>query len=298
MYKEELLRTDRNGTKYYAVTCTCGKCGGRGIIDYYIPINGGDCFDCGGSGVISYTTKVYTPEYEKKLEERRRKKAEKKLAEEKAHAAEKNAEFFEKNGFSPDGKTYFVLGNTFDIKDELKAAGAKWDNTARHWHLPNIPQHISNLNVLEVSVENMYYSNTAGVYDWRNWRNYPEPGTEACKNYYCYMIQDAEDRIKAEESTSEYMGNIGEKLSVVVSYIHTASWENSFGGWLNHTSYTNLHTFKDKEGNIYVWKTDKYIEADYGDILVLTGTIKDHNEYKGVKQTVLTRCKVEKGAGE
>lgn len=27
--------------------------------------------------------------------------------------------------------------------------------------------------------------------------------------------------------------------------------------------------------------------------VVLKGTIKDHSEYKGIKQTVMTRCKIE-----
>jgi hypothetical protein len=29
-----------------------------------------------------------------------------------------------------------------------------------------------------------------------------------------------------------------------------------------------------------------------GDTVTITGTVKEHGEYKGVPQTVLTRCKV------
>ena len=30
-----LIRTDKNGTRYYSFTCPCGKCNGRGYIDHY-----------------------------------------------------------------------------------------------------------------------------------------------------------------------------------------------------------------------------------------------------------------------
>lgn len=286
MTERTLLRTDKNGTKYYHVKCTCGKCGGRGIISVYVPINGGDCFDCGGSGILTYEEKEYTPEYEAKLAEQRQKRYEKKLALEKAHAAEKNAEFFEKNGFNPEGKTYFVLGNTYDIKEELKAQGAKWDNTARHWHLPNKPEGLD-VETLELTVDQMYKANAAGVYDWRNWRSFSEDGD----NHYYYKIEAAENALKASKSTSEYLGKVGEKLEIVVTYIHTASWETEYGGYWN-TQVTNLHTFKDEAGNIIVWKTANYIEADYGTKMTIKGTVKEHSEYKGIKQTVLTRCKL------
>lgn len=30
-----LIRTDKNGTRYYSFTCPCAKCNGRGYIDHY-----------------------------------------------------------------------------------------------------------------------------------------------------------------------------------------------------------------------------------------------------------------------
>ena len=259
MAQKILVRTDKNGTKYYHCTDRCFKCGGTGMIDIYRPINGGECFDCNGSGIAEWEEKEYTPEYEEKLRIQREKREAKKLAEEKAHAAEKNAEFFQKNGFDPEGKTYFVLGNTFDIKEELKAQGAKWDNLSRHWHMSTRPE---GRECLEVSVEEMYYANVAGVYDWRNWIGFHE-AEENGMVHYANKIQEAEQHKKAQESTSKHVGEVGEKLDITVTYVHTASWENGYGGYWN-TGVTNLHTFKDEQGNVYVWKTSKFIEADYG----------------------------------
>lgn len=280
-----LVRTDKNGTQYFHCTDRCFKCGGIGIIKMYIPINGGECFDCGGSGITEWDEKEYTPEHEAKLAAQREKREAKRLAKEREQAAERNAEFFKKNGFNPDGKTYFVLGNTYEIKEELKTQGAKWDNVSRHWHMPTKPE---GREVLEISVDDMYDANPAGVYVW----NYYVRCEWDDENYYPNRIEAAEKALKKQASTSEYVGEIGDKIEVVVTYIHTASWENNYGGYWN-SGVTNLHTFKDENGNVFVWKTSLFIEADYGTQLTVKGIIKEHSEYNETKQTVLTRCKIE-----
>ena len=80
----ELIRIDRNGTKYYEGDIPCDRCEGKGI--YFIGVlNGqlvpshvdqGVCFKCGGSGKMQGKWKEYTPEYAEKLEAKRRAKAE------------------------------------------------------------------------------------------------------------------------------------------------------------------------------------------------------------------------------
>lgn len=45
---------------------------------------------------------------------------------------------------------------------------------------------------------------------------------------------------------------------------------------------------------IFVWKTSKYLGIDdSGAEVNLVGTIKEHSEFRGVKQNMLVRCKVE-----
>ena len=72
----ELVRVDRNGTKYYEGWVTCDRCGGAGGADQW-KYTGFTCYKCGGTGKIQGKYRVYTPEYEEKLAERRRAKAEK-----------------------------------------------------------------------------------------------------------------------------------------------------------------------------------------------------------------------------
>ena len=71
-----LIRTDRNGTKYYGAWCRCGKCCGTGKVPFQ-PDNG-ICYDCDGTGKVFDTWVERTPEYEAKLEERRQKRLAKK----------------------------------------------------------------------------------------------------------------------------------------------------------------------------------------------------------------------------
>lgn len=37
---------------------------------------------------------------------------------------------------------------------------------------------------------------------------------------------------------------------------------------------------------------DYFEHVQKGSVVILDGTVKDHKEYKGDKQTVLTRCKI------
>lgn len=46
--------------------------------------------------------------------------------------------------------------------------------------------------------------------------------------------------------------------------------------------------------NILIWMTSKELELEKGSPINLTGTIKSHQEYMGIKQTYLSRCIIEK----
>ena len=54
--------------------------------------------------------------------------------------------------------------------------------------------------------------------------------------------------------------------------------------------YTYIYKMIGEDGNVYTWKTSKVIDED--EEVLIIGTIKNHNEYRGIKQTELTRCRV------
>jgi len=53
-----------------------------------------------------------------------------------------------------------------------------------------------------------------------------------------------------------------------------------------------LIKFVDMANNLYSWFTSQGTGAEIGETLTIDGTVKDHKEYKGVKETVLTRVKL------
>jgi len=81
---------------------------------------------------------------------------------------------------------------------------------------------------------------------------------------------------------SEYVGEIGERVELKVDSVKLiTSWETMYGT-------TFVWKITDKDGNIYTWKTGNGIPDD---VVSIKGTVKEHKEYRGVKQTELTRCK-------
>ena len=80
----KLIRVGKNGTKYWEGMVSCDRCGGAGGADQWKE-TGWTCYKCGGTGKMLDKWKEYTPEYEAKLEARRKAKAEKW---EKEHAEE------------------------------------------------------------------------------------------------------------------------------------------------------------------------------------------------------------------
>ncbi len=117
--------------------------------------------------------------------------------------------------------------------------------------------------------------------------------------YIAYQKQIELDtkRVAEEEhrKQSEYVGSIKDKFQSELIYKRTISYDTIYG-----TQY--IHLFEDENGNQYKWKTGKilgywnpdnewtYIDGDSK--VKIKGTIKDHSEYNGVKQTEITRCKV------
>lgn len=98
---------------------------------------------------------------------------------------------------------------------------------------------------------------------------------------------------------SEHIGNIGDKIELDVKLIGRHKYTTHFT-YYGETNY--IYTMEDANGNTLVWKTTSLLdvpvkngeEIDFirtGDMMRIKGTVKEHSEYKGTKQTVLARCK-------
>lgn len=275
-----LVKVDKNGTKYYE-DYTCDKCGGRGGADVWA-YTGWTCYKCGGSGRMDKPSrwKEYTPEYEAKLKIRRAKAHEKAVEKMAAEAAEKNKVFFAYNGFNPDGYMFIVLGNTYEIREQLKAAGARYNKYFKCW---TFDHEVAEYNTLKVHADDAYAKNEGGAYMYQ-WPNI---------DVVMGMIYDANH--PKTESHSEYVGTVGGKVEVECTLTKVSYYDTSFN---YHRITVWIYIFTDDKGNVFVWKSQAYIDdaIQAGDRVKVKGTVKDHSEYDGTKQTVLTRCKIEKEA--
>lgn len=118
---------------------------------------------------------------------------------------------------------------------------------------------------------------------------------------------DAEAKLKAlrDFSGSEWVSEPKKRLSFELTLVNEYEYEGySYSYYDSATSY--IYTLRDGEGNCIVWKTknplamwvedesghEEWVEAEVGDTIEMKATIKEHGEYKGTKQTVITRPKI------
>lgn len=58
-----------------------------------------------------------------------------------------------------------------------------------------------------------------------------------------------------------------------------------------HYGLAKLHSLRDEEGRTLIWFATGADELEVGGKYRILGTVKKHEEYKGWKQTTLTRVK-------
>ena len=98
--------------------------------------------------------------------------------------------------------------------------------------------------------------------------------------------EEAERKVKAEKSS--YFGNVGDKVDgLEVTFKNEFFYETQFGGMC-------IYIFEDADGHQFKWNTSSGFgtSLEKEEVITIKGTIKEHSEYNGIKQTVLTRCKL------
>ncbi|MEH7210120.1 hypothetical protein V7094_28595 [Priestia megaterium] len=260
-------RIDRNGTKHQVILTNCDRCGGAGAHEMWRH-TGGTCYKCAGSGRMEAKRKIYTPEHEEKLRKLREKRQQKRIEKIKGEAKEKNKELLKEWGYDQEN-IYIVLGETYPIREELKKADAFWGGRTLGWFFAENPE---DYDTAEIKTSELVWYNTLGSVNKKNPEEYRE-----------YV-----ESVKRElEYQSQHVGTVGEKIELEFCVLNAFWIETQFGS-------SCINKLSDEQGNIFIWKTGKNLEhdADENGIIKLKGTIKEHSEYKGELQTVLTRCRV------
>lgn len=109
--------------------------------------------------------------------------------------------------------------------------------------------------------------------------------------FICYLpcgyfkhIEREVERAKRKNLKHEHWGEIGKRYkNVTVEHIKfIAQFETVYG-------LMKIWNVILEDGTVLTWKTSKDID---GDCNTITFTVKEHGEYKGIKQTEITRCKI------
>lgn len=94
----------------------------------------------------------------------------------------------------------------------------------------------------------------------------------------------AEKVLQEEIKASEHVGSVKERITINNPTVTSvASWENEWDFVVRYKIVA--------DGNVYMWDTTSYIELREK-VDKIVGTVKKHDEFRGVKQTWLTRCRV------
>lgn len=105
-------------------------------------------------------------------------------------------------------------------------------------------------------------------------------------------IYEMRSKEAEQEKNSSHVGDVGDKIDVDVDSIKcVTSWESSYDGY--HASVTYIWKIISREGNVFTWKTSKWID-EQNPPKTIKGTVKAHTVYREVRQTELTRCKIER----
>lgn len=91
-----------------------------------------------------------------------------------------------------------------------------------------------------------------------------------------------------QAQVSQHIGAPGEKITVQVTVTSAFQMEASYG---YGQSVTTKYILRDDASNVLVWWSSKG-ELKQGETYHLKATIKEHTEWHGIKQTVITRAKV------
>lgn len=170
------------------------------------------------------------------------------------------------NGFNENGITYCITGNTYANKEYLKEQQCKYSPLLK-WHCEQTINVPNNCNIIEIKFND--------IYEWNE--QFQKP----------LLFENAETLISRAlnpTATYKFLGNIGQRIyDLPVKYKSSYSFVSRYG------QFTYIHTFETDENKI-IWFTTKEIKYQLDECLSLTGTIVQHQNYKGDNTTIVNRC--------
>ncbi|MBF6085197.1 hypothetical protein IU485_27875 [Nocardia cyriacigeorgica] len=102
--------------------------------------------------------------------------------------------------------------------------------------------------------------------------------------------RETQRRVEAEQQTRGFLADVGETLRDVSATVTLARGDSGFYG------PTTLLVMKaEGTGHVLKWFASKDVDVEAGDLVrIKSAKVKEHAEYKGTDQTILTRVRLEK----
>lgn len=153
-----------------------------------------------------------------------------------------------------------------DVENVKKTIEKMWNIQSRNDFEFNIVSALFEKGELKSEISNTHF----GVASWAIWKA---------------MFAQLENN-KSEKKNSDYIGNIGERVVLNGMMKLLASFDTLYG-------YTYLYQIETEQGIAKWFASNKCLSLpEEGKQVTLKGTVKEHKEYKGVKETIVTRCKL------
>ena len=109
----------------------------------------------------------------------------------------------------------------------------------------------------------------------------------AVSSYLRALGREVERRRLADANASNPSGHVGEikqRMNLELTVQRVVPLESDYGA-------LNIISMRDDRNNLFVWKTGAENPRP-GERLKLRGSVKKHDEYRGERQTILTRCQI------
>ncbi|MCK9325804.1 MAG: hypothetical protein M0P69_09945 [Bacteroidales bacterium] len=132
------------------------------------------------------------------------------------------------------------------------------------------------------------YEHNLDVVMKMDYLGYREQGIAAsCVAVYQRKLRRNEERQAQERvgTNSSHVGEVGKRMNIKVTVLDRRICESHFGT-------TSLHRMIDESGNILKWFASN-CELEIGRTYQMKATVKKHDEFRGIKETLVTRCAVQ-----
>jgi len=175
-------------------------------------------------------------------------------------------------GFGSAGYITFYFGDTYPNLDWFKAKYACRYSKVWGWYTPStedVPEDIPE----GVDCGKLYWNDVCDVNGFIDENKAKEAVDEV--------------RYSKVENGGEYVGEVGERQEFTLTVKKSVNFDGLYG-------YSTMYIMEDEQGNTFVWTTTSKKNLENGETYLIRGTIKDHRQYRGVNQTVLSRCTIVK----